>query len=131
MKDKPDIRKCTLCGQEIKKKKRTVSQNAALHLYFQYISDELNELGLTFSYDSIRGLTLETPYTATIVKELVWKPIQSHLFGTDSTTKLDTKQIDQIIMIFSNYFGQKGIEISFPSIETYQREYNKMQSLID
>ncbi len=126
------MRVCTLCNQPIKdKKKRSISQNAALHLYFKYISDELNDLGMAFGYDGIKGMRIETPYTETIVKHLVWKPIQIALFGYESTTQLTTQDIDKIIMIFSNYFAEQGIEISFPSIETYQREYNKIQNLID
>ena len=112
---------CPICGQEKKKKRRSVTQNAALHLYFKHISDELNELGMEFKYEGIKGMVMETPYTEHIVKELVWKPIQLTLFGFESTTKLTTKEIDRIIMIFSRYFGEQGIEIPFPSIETFKR----------
>ena len=100
------------------KKLRTVTQNSALHLYFTFVAYELNNLGLEFHYQGLTTQGLTSRYTDNIVKEFVWKPIQMALFDIKSTTKLDTKQINEIIDVITKYFGDKGISINFPSIES-------------
>jgi len=99
-------------------KTRTVTQNGALHLYFAFVSEELNNLGIEFEYTGIKGLSMGCPYTESIVKEMIWKPIQKTLFNTDSTTKLDTNQMNRIIDILTKFFAEQGINLQFPSIET-------------
>ncbi len=99
-----------------KRETRSSKQNRALHLYFEFVASELNDLGITFQYKGIRGTDLESSYTPELVKEQVWKPIQTALFGTDSTTKLDTKQIDRIIEILAKFFAERGVLLEFPSI---------------
>lgn len=98
-------------------KKRTITQNNALHLYFKMISDELNELGLEFCYTGLKGLDLSVPYTPFIFKDLFWKPVQKTLFNINSTTELTTVQIDTMINIFNKFFSERGIVLDFPSIE--------------
>lgn len=102
---------------------RTTRQNSALHLYFTFIADELNGLGMTFQYRGISGKEFEVPYTPEIVKERIWKPIQSELFGTDTTTKLTTKQMDTIIDVLNKFFAERGVELFFPSFETLTGNY--------
>jgi hypothetical protein len=108
---------CDKCKEEIKNKKRTLTQNSALHLYFNFIADELNELGQEFEYNGITGKQLSMRYTGHIIKEMFWKPIQLALFDIDSTTKLNTKQMNDIIDIFTKFFGDKGVVIPFPSVD--------------
>ncbi len=106
-------------------KKRTNSQNRALHLYFTHISNEFNDLGMTFNYTGIKGKTIETIYTSHIIKEFVWRPIQMVLFDIKSTTQINTEQINNIIDILSKHFAEKGIEINFPSIDYFKNKiYN-------
>lgn len=92
--------------------------NSALHLYFTLICDQLNELGLEFNYTGIRGLDFSVRYTPHIVKELIWKPIQIALFDIESTTKVNSKEINEIIDILSKFFGDRGVVIEFPSFES-------------
>lgn len=72
---------------EVKEIKKTRSnlQNRALHLFFRFVSDELNNMGLEFYYNGIKGIPITTRYTPDIVKEFTWKPLQNALFGTTST----------------------------------------------
>lgn len=100
------------------KKKRTNKQNAALHLYFKYISDALTELGQEFTYEGVKGMDISMPYNPEIVKEFFWRPIQRTLFDKESTTELNTKEIDKIIDIVNKFFAEKGIDIVFPSYES-------------
>lgn len=105
---------------ELKQIKQTRSslQNKALHLFFDFVSDELNELGLQYQYKGLTGKEFEVMYTPHLVKEFVWKPIQRALFGTESTTKLTTSQMNDIINVIVKFFSGQGIVLTFPSIET-------------
>ena len=97
---------------------RSDRQNRALHLFFTFITNELNELGKEFIYDGIKGMKLSCRYTDFIVKELLWKPIQITMYGFESTTELDTKAMNEIIDVILKYFAEQGIELEFPSIES-------------
>lgn len=107
---------CEKCNNEIKQK-RSSQQNRALHKYFSLIAIELNELGQEFCYTGITGKELSLQYTETIIKELFWKPIQMTMFGTNTTTKLTTDQMNMIIEVFSKFFAERGVELNFPCID--------------
>ena len=100
-----------------KKNTRTTKQNSALHLLFTIVSNQLNEIGIEFQYIGLKGSVISTRHTPNLVKEHVWKPIQKALFNIDSTTKLNTEQINEIVDVLTKYFGDKGIVIAFPSKE--------------
>jgi len=97
---------------------RSSQQNRALHQYFNFISTELNELGLEFRYFGVKGVQLSTRYNARIVKDYFWRPIQQALFDIESTTKINTEQINQIIDVITKFFADKGVLIEFPSINS-------------
>lgn len=109
-------------GKEIElkevKKTRTNLQNRALHLFFTIIAYQLNELGLEFQYQGLSVGTIGTRYTDNIVKEFIWRPIQIALFNKKSTKEIDTKEINEIIDVITKFFGDRGVQIEFPSIET-------------
>jgi hypothetical protein len=96
---------------------RTGQQNKALHKYFTFIADELNELGLEFQYFGVSGKQLSMRYNSTIVKDYFWRPIQQTLFEIESTTKLNTVQMNEIIDVITKFFSDKGVVIPFPSVE--------------
>lgn len=100
-------------------KTRTSLQNRALHLFFRFIAENLNEF-TSFHY---KGLTqdFEISYTESIVKEYIWRPLQVALFGKTSTTKLTTQDINTMIDIFNKFFSEKGINLTFPCWESYSR----------
>ncbi len=100
------------------KETRSQKQNRALHLFFTIMSSELNELGAEFIYFGLKGQTLSTRYTPNIVKEHFWKPVQKSLFDIESTTKINTKQINEIIDVVTKFFAEKGVVVMFPNIET-------------
>ena len=110
-----DILKIHNVEIKLKRTKRSLSQNSALHLFFNWVSTELNNLGLTFNFNGLKGMELETPYTGLLVKEVVWKPIQMTLFGIESTTELDTEKINKILDVLIFFFAKNGVEIHFPS----------------
>ena len=97
---------------------RSQKQNRALHLYFTLIAYQLNDLGLEFNYQGLSGSDFSLRYTADLVKNFIWRPIQLALFDIKSTTKIDTFQINQVIDVITKFFGDKGIVLEFPSIES-------------
>ena len=108
------------CQVELKEVKVTRSQrqNRSLHLLFSMISNELNELGMEFQYFGVKGQVLSTRYTAHIVKNHFYRPIQIALFDIQSTTKVNTQQINETFDVIAKFFAEKGIELFFPSIES-------------
>ena len=115
---------------------RTNLQNAALHLFFNIISDELNNMGLEFEYRGIKHVFrlfaqqpieqyYNTRYTWFIVKNFIWRPIQKTLFNIESTTKINTQQINEISDILIKFFGEKGIRLSFPNLQSKLNELDK------
>lgn len=99
---------------------RTALQNKALHKYFEFIATELNELGLEYQYTGLTGRAFAIRYTPNIVKDFIWRPIQIALFDLRSTTALDTKQMNEIIDIITKFFGDQGIVLPFPCLETLE-----------
>ena len=97
---------------------RTSRQNNALHLFYSFIANELNESGATYKYVGITGKEFETPYTTDIIKDFIWRPIQVAMFKIKSTKKLDTDKMNQIIDVIIKAFAVKGVVLVFPSIET-------------
>ena len=97
---------------------RSTRLNSAMHLYFVFISHELNELGLEFNYTGISGKEFGLRYTPDLVKQMIWKPIMLAMFDIKTTTKLNSKEINEIIDVITKFFGDKGIVIDFPSIDT-------------
>jgi len=107
---------CEKCNNEIKR--RTTQQNSALHLFFSFVANELNEIGITYQYRGLKVQVMELRYTANIVKEFVWRPIQIAMFNKKSTTKINTQEINQIVDVITLFFAERGVSIEFPSIET-------------
>ena len=97
---------------------RSTLLNSSMHLYFVFISHELNELGLEFNYTGISGKEFGLRYTPDLVKQMIWKPIMLAMFDIKTTTKLNSKEINEIIDVITKFFGDKGIVIDFPSIDT-------------
>ena len=64
---------------------RTAKQNRALHKFFVIVSEQLNEMGLEFTYSGLNVHNLCTRYTPSIVKDFFWRPIQIALFEVEST----------------------------------------------
>ena len=104
---------------------RTTNQNSALHLLFTVISSQLNELGIEYQYLGLKGQVLSMMHTPHLVKEFVWKPIQRALFDIESTTKINTMQINQIVDVLTKFFADKGILIMFPSKEQLKNLINE------
>lgn len=98
-------------------KQRTIKQNRALHLLFNQLAEELNNAGL----DMRKTLKpkINIPWSGETIKEYLWRPIMKSQLGKESTTELNTKDIDAVFDTINRHLGEKfGFNISFPSIET-------------
>jgi hypothetical protein len=109
---------------KLTKKQRTTQQNRALYLYFNLVSEEAKNTGVTFTEFIRKRPQLDMMWTPERVKE-IWKTAQYHLFNQTSTTELSSTQIDQVYDVVNKVLGEiMGIYIPFPSIETLI-EYDK------
>ena len=100
---------------------RTQRQNRALHKFFELLSEDLNEKGLTVK-KTLRD-DYDMMWTDTLIKEIMWRPIQKAMYGTKSTKKLKTDQIDDIFDVINKNLGDKGVHVPFPSIKNLMRDY--------
>lgn len=66
---------------------------------------------------------VDIPWTPYSIKEYIWKPIQKAKLGKKSTTKLTTKEIDQIYDTVNRVIGERtGVYVAFPSLEMMEWE---------
>lgn len=97
-------------------KKRTLTQNKALHLYFRLLAEELNKAGLDMK--KVLNPGVEIPWNEKSVKEFLWRPIQDASVQKESTTQIETKEIDKVYDILNRHIGEKfGVHVPFPSEE--------------
>jgi hypothetical protein len=97
-------------------KQRTLTQNAALHLYFTRLAEALDAGG----YDVTHTLkhSVDIPWNPVLVKELLWKVIQLPMTEKHSTAELDRVEVGHIYEVLNRHLGQKlGIHVPFPSEE--------------
>lgn len=93
---------------------RTTSQNRAIHLYIELISRELQNNG--HSLNVLLKDTYEIPATSGALKEIIVKPLCKAMFGIDSTTKLTTKQVDELYEVINKQLAEKcEVHIPFPT----------------
>lgn len=96
---------------------RTDSQNNSIHLYFELLSKALNNAGWTVH--KLLKHTVEINWTSSLIKELLWRPVQIALTNKNSTTKLDkTSEIDTIYEHINRYISEIcHIHVPFPHKE--------------
>ena len=102
----------------LERQQRTLTQNKAIHLYFKMLAYELNTSG----YDIKKTLRqdFEIQWNEASIKELIWKPVQTALFGTGSTKKLTTDQVSKVYDVIHDHLltitvGE--VDVQFPSKE--------------
>lgn len=100
-------------------KQRTNKQNAALHVYFTMLAQELNDGG----YDLRRFFQLrpklEIPWNCELVKENLWKPIQEVMINKTSTADANTSEYTQVYETLNRFTAQEfGISILWPNKDT-------------
>lgn len=105
---------------EKKEKQRTLSQNAAIHLWFEQQSYEANEKGLTL--EVLFRKPQEMRITPELLKEY-FKQYAWYMFKKDSTAKLTVEEMNKLIEVFEQVFAERfDTNIPFPSIESMEHE---------
>ena len=66
-------------------KRRTASQNDALHVYCRQLANALNDAGLDMR--EVIKPEVDIPWNDQTVKEYMWRPIQKVVTGEESTTR--------------------------------------------
>jgi hypothetical protein len=95
---------------------RTITQNKAMHKYFELLASELNDAGLTMR--KVLKPEIDIDWTPEAVKSYLWKPIQDALYQKNSTTELNRKQVSLVFETLNRHLGTKlGIHVPFPSNE--------------
>ena len=102
---------------ELKEIKQTRSnlQNRAIHLWFTFCADALNSSGEYFQYLDYKNVSADMPWSGEMFKTYWIRPIIKVLYDIDSTTKLKTNEIDQLIDVISKRFAENGLTVNFPS----------------
>jgi hypothetical protein len=93
--------------------KRTLTQNRAIHLYFKWLADTLNDAGLDIA--ATLQQDFQIPWNEHTVKELIWRRVQNTITDKESTSKLDTKEVGEIFEIINRHLStSKGVTVPFP-----------------
>ena len=100
--------------------KRTILQNAALHKYFVFIAEALNDGGFSMQKVLTQIKKIESSWSMLGVKEVIWREFQKASLGEESTTQLSTTDIDKVYRNVDHWLSDTiGIEsIDFPSEES-------------
>lgn len=97
-------------------KQRTLTQNAALHLFCKHVADTLNEAGMDFREFIKDGYAV--PFNEQLVKDHIWRPFQKAITGKDSTTKPQTQEYGIIYDALNVKLAEYGIHVPWPCKET-------------
>ena len=93
---------------------RSLTQNSAIHKYFELLSSELNDTGIDMY--TVLSSAIEIPWTPELVKEVLWKRVQSAMFNIDSTSKLSRQQVSQVYDVIHRKMAMDhGVNVPFPS----------------
>ena len=107
---------------------RTAQQNKALHVFFELFAIELQTQGVDMKNAMEAIKVYNAPATKYGIKEYIWRPVMTALYGKRSTTELLKKEeIDKIYDTICKAFGEMGISIPpFPSENSlnFKEEYN-------
>ena len=91
---------------------RTSRQNDALHTYLREVARHMEAAGLDMKTVIKDGVPI-TPDERNVKKEM-WMPIQRALTNKESTTELDTKEVNEVYQHMSRVLVQKyGIDVPF------------------
>ena len=93
--------------------KRTLQQNRAIHKYCALVAEELNRQGIDMK--ALLKPEIEIPATPELIKSHIWKPVQDIMLDKESTTELDTKDVDSVYQVIARHLAEKhGISVAFP-----------------
>jgi hypothetical protein len=96
------------------KRKRTLSQNSAIHKYCEMLADELNAAGLDMKI--ILAHHAEIPWTMASVKERLWKPVLKAMTDKNSTTEQNRNEVNDTYNALARHLSAtRGVYVPFPA----------------
>jgi len=94
-------------------KKRTILQNASIHLYAKMLSESYIAGGLDMQ--TVLAAQLSIPWSKDAVFEHQWRAVQLAMGFERSTTKLETGDVNKIYDVLNGHSASNfGIAIDFP-----------------
>ena len=95
---------------EILSPKLTSQQNKAIHAYCDDIARALAASG----HDMQQAVTLPIEPTGALVKEIIWRPVQTALFNKKSVTQLKMHDVDDVYRVIAKHLAEtKDIDVRF------------------
>lgn len=105
------------------KEKRTVTQNNAMHKYFELLAQALNDAGYDMKVMIELAPKMSADWTKTAVKEKIWKEFQDAMLSKKSTTKLETEEVSKIYENVNRRISElTGVTVPFPSMNQMLNE---------
>jgi hypothetical protein len=94
-------------------KKRTLVQNAALHVYCSQLAKKMDEGGIDMA--TFFKKDVHVPWTTLLVKETMWKPIQRLVLNKSSTTDANTSEYGKVYEVLNRHLAaQHGLHVPWP-----------------
>lgn len=105
---------CPECGAWFGRGTRSDQQNKAMHLYFTMLAKALTDAGLDVRQTLKQDFDL--PWTDSLVKEILWRPVQIAMLNKKSTTNLNKMEISDVYETINRHLAEKhGVSVPFPS----------------
>jgi hypothetical protein len=95
-------------------KVRTLTQNSSIHKYCAMLAKAFNDAGLDM--ETVLAPGTKIPWSEDTVKNLIWRKVQIHLTGKESTKDLLTHEVSQVYEVVNRHLSQTfGVFVPFPS----------------
>ena len=107
-------------------KQRTSQQNKSLHKWFELVSEDLNNAGYTVKKTLREDFDLD--WNPNLFKELIWRPIQKAITKKNSSSELESGELQIIWDTINRHLGEKfGLHTAFPSLENMIEQLGKVE----
>ena len=105
---------------------RTAKQNSSLHKYLTLLSGALNDAGWDMKATlEVLSKNAMIPWSASAIKERLWRPTQKDAVSKTSSTELDTIEIVDVYEALNKVTGDNlGISLPWPS--EYSQAYEQI-----
>jgi len=97
----------------VRKPVRTSSQNRSLHVFVRWISQALNEAGISMTEFYKEGADMM--WTPDSVKDHIWRVVQKAAYGKDSSAKLTTAEHSRVVTEVQQIVSRKGVLVNYPN----------------
>ena len=86
-------------------RQRTLTQNAALHLWLGWLAERLNDAGLDMRKVLKEGVDI--PWTLESAKRHLWSPVQEVLIGKASTADAERPDYSKVQEVLTKHLAEK------------------------